>query len=146
MDASTFRLPLRPLLCLVIWDVHAIGSYSIDEFHGSDFPTTIHSMDKFTNGLESSGTTSFDGTRKLGNFHFPHRAQVDLEDITILGCTLWRDSTSYKNETHKNTCHSFRPIKEFYAEEEHAERELDIAWLESELDERANGEGLILHS
>ncbi|KAG8747598.1 hypothetical protein FRC10_000140 [Ceratobasidium sp. 414] len=120
-----------------------------DEFHGSDSHTTIRAMNKFTKELESSGTVSnSDGTptRKLGGFHFLHRARVDLEDITILGCTLWRDSTSDRGGMRENACRSFRPIKEFYAEEEQAERELDIAWLESELNACANGEGPVLNS
>ncbi|KAG8735415.1 hypothetical protein FRC10_010620 [Ceratobasidium sp. 414] len=35
-----------------------------------------------------------------------------------------------------NAGHSFRPIKEFYAEGDQAEWELDIAWLESKLNRK----------
>ncbi|KAG8684404.1 hypothetical protein FRC08_013712 [Ceratobasidium sp. 394] len=107
-------------------------------------------MNMFAKELRESSETSPNSgdtsAQKLGAFHFLHRTRVDLEDITILGCTLWRDSTSYQNETRENAQRSFRAIKEFYAEEEQAERELDMAWLDSELDACANGEGPVLNA
>ncbi|KAG8718058.1 hypothetical protein FRC09_013233 [Ceratobasidium sp. 395] len=120
-----------------------------DEFYGSDFPTTIRTMRTFAKKLaDSTAMPSSDDTltKKLGTFHLLHRARFDLEDITVLGCTLWRHSTDYKHEKRENASHGFRPIKDFYAEDEQAERELDIAWLESELDACANGEGPVLNT
>ncbi|KAG9125832.1 hypothetical protein FRC07_006030 [Ceratobasidium sp. 392] len=110
-----------------------------DEFYGSDYPTTIRAMKKFAKELASSAATP-NPTEKNGTFHFLHRTRLDFEDITIIGCTLWRNSQD-SSEMRKNASNrNFRPIKEFYLEEEQAEWELDIVWLESELNACANGE------
>jgi hypothetical protein len=72
---------------------------------------------------------------KLGTFHYLHRTRVDVEDITILGCTLWRGLVPSARQPA-----GFRSIKDFSYEDELKERDLDLVWLQSQLDECTNSE------
>ncbi|QRV86620.1 hypothetical protein RhiJN_14638 [Ceratobasidium sp. AG-Ba] len=127
--------------------VHQLGRYQRvfyvlgrDEFYGSDFTKTIHEMNKFAENVAkppSPSNSNIEIDQKLGKFYFLHRTRVDFEDVTILGCSLWRIGSN-KRGHYPNL---FNPIKDFYAEEEEVERELDVSWLEAELGACANGEG-----
>lgn len=74
---------------------------------------------------------------KLGDFHFLNRTRVNIEDITILGCTLWRGITDPPTQRRYS---GYQPIKDFIISDELRERDLDLTWLQQQLDACANGE------
>ncbi|KAF8710293.1 ser Thr protein phosphatase, partial [Rhizoctonia solani] len=76
---------------------------------------------------------------RLGKLHYLHRTRVDIDDITLLGCTLWRGWKEDSNHARRLASATYRPIKDFYAEEEKLERDLDMIWLQSQLEACANG-------
>ncbi|CAE6449052.1 unnamed protein product [Rhizoctonia solani] len=118
----------------------------MDEFYQSTIPIGRQCMQEFADNLIKSPPTklsSGESVNKLGTFHYLHRTRVDVEDVTILGCTLWRGLG--KDSIHaRGRSGGYRPIGDFFAEEETVERDLDLAWLQSQLEACANGEAAVV--
>ncbi|CAE6422292.1 unnamed protein product [Rhizoctonia solani] len=117
----------------------------MDEFYQSTIPVGRRQMQEFAENLIKSPPTklsSGEPINKIGTFHYLHRTRVDVEDVTILGCTLWRGWKKKSNQA-REACGGYRPIQDFFAEEETIERDLDLAWLQSQLQACANGEAAV---
>ncbi|CAE6516709.1 unnamed protein product [Rhizoctonia solani] len=117
-----------------------------DEFHQSTVTIGRQQMKEFAENLIKSPPTklsSGEPIEKLGKFHYLHRTRVDVEDVTILGCTLWRGWRENSSQARGQASGTYRPIKDFFAEEEMVERDLDLAWLQSQLESCANGEAAV---
>ncbi|CAE6413690.1 unnamed protein product [Rhizoctonia solani] len=118
----------------------------IDEFHQSTVPIGRQRMQEFADNLNKSPPiklSSGETVNKLGIFHYLHRTRIDVEDVTILGCTLWRGLGENSSEARGRTG-GYRPIGDLFAEEETVERDLDLAWLQSQLEACANGEAAVV--
>ncbi|CAE6441961.1 unnamed protein product [Rhizoctonia solani] len=117
----------------------------MDEFYQYTVPIGRQQIQEFAENLIKNPPTklsSGEPVNKLGAFHYLHRTRVDVEDVTILGCTLWRGWNKNSREA-RGTSGGYRPIKDFFAEEETVERDLDLAWLQSQLEACAIGEAAV---
>ncbi|KAH7341003.1 hypothetical protein B0J17DRAFT_766910 [Rhizoctonia solani] len=91
----------------------------IDEFYQSTIAAGRQQMKEFAEILVKSPPikpSSGEPVNKLGIFHYLHRTHVDVEDITILGCTLWRGWKENPNQARGRAHGGYRPIKDFFAE------------------------------
>ncbi|KAJ1309641.1 hypothetical protein OPQ81_006408 [Rhizoctonia solani] len=115
----------------------------MDEFYQSSVETGRQQMQAFAENLIKNPPKKLPNgemVNKLGVFHYLHRTRIDVEDVTILGCTLWRGWKENSSQARRLGDAAYRPIKDFFAEEEIIERNLDIAWLQLQLEVCANGE------